>query len=85
MNTTPNKPEAPRKHALITAEQEALLRAFEQAKNMQFGELILYVQVGKITRYEIKKSRLNDGAQRANVDVLRDIGEDLGDFDTLAI
>jgi hypothetical protein len=34
----------------------ALLRAFEQAKKMQFDELILYRQAGKITRYEIEKS-----------------------------
>ena len=85
MSTTPDNQEVPRKHALITAEQEALLRAFEQAKKMQFGELILYVQVGKITRYEIKKSRLNDGAQKANTDILKDAGEDMGDFETIAI
>jgi hypothetical protein len=63
----------------------ALLRAFKQAKKMQFGELILYVQVGKITRYKIKKSRLNEGAQQSNIDVLKDLGEDTNDFETIVI
>lgn len=85
MSNPQQKNDPVRKHALITSEQEALLRAFEQAKKMQFGELILFVQGGKITRYEIKKSRLNEGTQQSNVDVLKDMGEDMGDFETIAI
>jgi len=43
------------------------------------------VQVGKITRYEIKKSRLNEGAQQSNIDLLKDLGEDTDDFETIAL
>jgi hypothetical protein len=84
MSTSPQNQEPQRKHALITAEQEALLRAFEQAKKMQFGELTIYVQSGKITRYEIRKSQLNDG-KKTNADILKDAGEDMTDFETIAI
>ncbi len=84
MNTQQN-PEIPRKHALITAEQEALLRAFEQAKKMSFGEITIFVQSAKITRYEIRKSQLNTDAQKGNAEMLTAAGEDLNEFETIAI
>ncbi len=83
--TTPQKPEIPRKPALITAEQEALLRTLEQAKKMSFGEITIYIQSSKITRYEIRKSQLNPDAQKSNADMLKNAGEDLGEFETIAI
>ena len=75
----------PRKHALITAEQEALLRAFEQAKKMQFGEITIYIQTSKITRYEIRKSSLNANSQKSNTDMIKNAEDDLGEFETVAI
>ncbi|HUC88998.1 MAG TPA: hypothetical protein VMR49_03140 [Candidatus Paceibacterota bacterium] len=84
MNTEPQKQE-PRKHAMITAEQEALMRAMEQAKKMDFGEITIYIQTGKITRYEIRKSKLNQGSQKSNADMLKEAEEDMGDFETVAI
>ena len=84
MNTNPSNQE-PRKHALITAEQEALLRAFEQAKKMQFGEITIYIQTSRITRYEIRKSNLNAGSQKSNVEMMKDAEDDLGELETVAI
>ena len=83
MNINPQNQE-PRKHALITAEQEALLRAFEQAKKMQFGEITIFIQTSKITRYEIRKSNLNS-TQKTNVDMAKGLEDDIGDFETVAI
>ncbi len=82
---TPQNVEVPRKHALITAEQEALLRTLEQAKKMSFGEITIFIQSAKITRYEIRKSQLNTDQQKSNADMLKDAGEDLTDFETVAI
>jgi hypothetical protein len=84
MNTNPPNQE-PRKHALITAEQEALLRAFEQAKKMQFGEITIYIQTSRITRYEIRKSNLNVNSQKGNAEMIKDAEDDLGEFETVAI
>jgi hypothetical protein len=84
MNTNPQNQE-PRKHALITAEQEALLRAFEQAKKMQFGEITIYIQTSRITRYEIRKSNLNTGSQKSNVEMMKDAEDDLDELETVAI
>ena len=83
--TTPQKSEPQRKHALITAEQEALLRTLEQAKKMSFGELTIFIQSSKITRYEIRKSQLNTDSQKSNADMLKNAEDDLGEFETIAI
>ena len=85
MSPAPQNPEVPRKHAMITAEQEALLRAFEQAKKMVWGEITIFIGGGKIVRYEIKKSVKAEGSQKSNTDILKDAGEDLTDFETIAI
>ena len=84
MNNTNQQNPEPRKHALITAEQEALLRAFEQAKKMQYGELTIYLQGGNIVRYEIRKSEslIN---KKNNAEVLKDAGADMDEFETIAI
>ena len=70
---------------MITAEQEALMRAMEQAKKMDFGEITIYIQTGKITRYEIRKSQLNHGGQKSNVEMIKEAEDDMGDFETVAI
>ena len=70
---------------MITAEQEALMRAMEQAKKMDFGEITIYIQTGKITRYEIRKSQLNQGSQKNNAEMLKNAEDDMEDFETVAI
>lgn len=84
MNNANQPNQEPRKHAMITAEQEALMRAFEQAKKMQYGEFIIYLQGGNIVRYEIKKSEsmLN---KKSNADTLKDAGSDMDELETIAI
>ena len=84
MNINPQNQE-PRKHALITAEQEALLRAFEQAKKMEFGQFTLHLHSGKISRYEILKSGVNIDSRKSNVEVVQEATEDMEDFETIAI
>lgn len=84
MNNTNQPNQEPRKHALITSEQEALMRAFEQAKKMQFGEFTIYLQGGNIVRYEIKKSE-SIVKKKNNADTLKDASADMSDFETIAI
>ena len=79
-----------RKHAMITGEQEAMLRALEQAKKIGYGEFTLFIQAGNITRYEITKSHsfFGDTAKserRQNSEVLKEAEDDLKDFEIIAI
>ena len=82
MNTAPQNNSEPRKLARITAEQEALLRAFERLKKLGFGELTLYVQGGNIVRYEAKKSQ-SMTVKKPNTESIREVIEDLGDLEDM--
>jgi hypothetical protein len=62
----------------------ALMRAFEQAKKMKFGEFTIYLQAGNIVRYKIEKSESIVG-KKSNDEALKDAGEDMGGFETIAI
>ncbi len=84
MNNQANQNQEPRKHAMITGEQEALMRAFEQAKKMQYGEFIIYLQGGNIVRYEIRKSESMVN-KKNNADTLKDAGSDMEELETIAI
>ncbi len=84
MNNTNQQNQEPRKHALITAEQEALMRAFEQAKKMQYGEFTIHLQGGNIVRYEIKKSESLTN-KKLNAESLKDAASDMDDLETIAI
>lgn len=57
MNQYNENEDESKKHAIITPEQEALLRAFKQAKKMGYGEFTIFIQGGNIVRYEFKKSK----------------------------
>jgi hypothetical protein len=46
------------KRAMITSEQEELLRLFEQAKELGYGEFTISIWRGDIARYKIKKSKI---------------------------
>lgn len=79
--TTPQN-QQPRKHALITSEQEALLRAFENAKKMNYGEFTIYMQGGNIVRYEIKKSKsMTAESKKANPEIIQEAATDLGELE----
>jgi hypothetical protein len=54
----PSENNESKKRAVITPEQEELLRAFEQAKKLGYGEFSVFIQGGNIVRYEIKKSKM---------------------------
>jgi hypothetical protein len=83
MNQPQNSP--PRKQALITAEQENLLHLFNQIKKMEYGELILCVSAGRITRYEIKRTGINSGNNQTNMEMLEKAKDDMTDFETVAV
>ncbi len=83
MNTSQNNES--RKHALITPEQEALLRAFESAKKMQYGEFTIYLQAGNIVRTEIKKSESFYGQKKTNTEAIKKANDDMKDFEVIAI
>ena len=84
MNTN-NQNQEPRKHALITKEQEMLMRAFEQAKKMEFGEFTIHLHAGRITRYEVRKSGINANSEKGNVEIIDESIADMSDFETVAI
>ena len=84
MNNTNEQNQEPRKHALITAEQEALLRAFEPAKKLHYGEFTIYMQGGNIVRYQINKSESIVG-KKNNAEILKDTSSEMGEFETIAI
>lgn len=85
MNNPNQQNPEPRKHAMITAEQEALLRAYEEAKKLQYGEINLYINAGKITNYNILKSYKNEDGKKDNVEMLKNLKDDTGELETIAI
>lgn len=67
---------------MITAEQEALLRAFDSAKKMSYGEFTIYLQAGNIVRYEIKKSKsMTENGKKGNPEAIQDAAKDLGEME----
>lgn len=70
---------------MITTEQEALLRAFENVKKMQYGELTLYLQAGNIVRYEVKKSKSLIENKKPNAEVIREMTADIEGEEVIAI
>ena len=74
-----------RKHALITPEQEALLRLFEAVKKIPYGELNLFLQAGNIVRAETKKSKSFYEKNKTNVQIINEVIEDMKDFEVIAI
>ena len=83
MNQSQNPP--PRKQALITAEQENLLHLFNQIKKMEYGEFVLCVSAGRITRYEIKRTGINAGNNQTNMEMLKNAKDDMSDFEVVAL
>ncbi len=70
---------------MITTEQEALLRAFESVKKMQYGELTFYLQAGNIVRYEVKKSKSLIENKKPNAEVIREMTADIEGEEVIAI
>ena len=82
MNIPPKNHES-RKHALITPEQEILLRLFESVKKMSYGQIIIYLQAGNIVRSEVTESKsfYAQNPKKLNAEILKEISDDIDDSD----
>jgi len=52
---------------------------------MEYGELVLCVSAGRITRYEIKRTGINAGNNQTNMEMLQNAKDDMTDFEVVAL